>query len=458
MGTIGMATAQGNAERILYPDRARGVPTALPWPLPPRTACAIGFAARGIDPALRGAARWRTLAEAALAEAGARPDLPIVVGSCNGGADGHDAESWTRAFTGLGVPGPIASAACASGLHAMWLATTRLAAGEPEVIVLAADALSPASHAHLEALRVLVPDPQPWQPTATGFIPGEAAVAIRLRRNDLYLAEIPRFVGPVLAHDRDDHDALPALARAVAPALTATVFGQGTGPAFVDDRELAAIRGAVPGDAPLSTALVHFGHTLGASGLLSVALAAINAFVRGRADLDEVFPMPAPAASDGRPLGTAGGDALVVCRALGGACVAVGVGAVSSPTRRDPTPAWGTPAPPPALRLPILRRIAADALARRPPDPPGALLVRLDAPLVPPDDAVIGGRLLPSVVLEITPGFIAQLVARAWGYGGPALCLVGGTDAEWVPVLADCRAVHGSVAVLHVHARDFEWG
>ena len=39
-----------------------------------------------------------------------------------------------------------------------------------------------------------------------------------------------------------------------------------------------------------------------------------------------------------------------------------------------------------------------------------------------------------------------------------ALCLVGGTDAEWLPVLADCRAVHGSVAVLHVHGRDLEWG
>jgi hypothetical protein len=151
------------------------------------------------------------------------------------------------------------------------------------------------------------------------------------------------------------------------------------------------------------------------------------------------------------------GDSLVVCRALGGACAAAGVGVAARPIAAA-TPAWTAPAAPPPLRLPLLRRIAAEALAHRPAVPPGALLVRLDAPLVPPDDAQVGGRLLPSVVLEITPGFVAQLVARAWGYGGPALCLVGGTDADWLPALADCRAVHGPVAVLHVHGRDVDWG
>ena len=37
-------------------------------------------------------------------------------------------------------------------------------------------------HRPQEALRVLASDPAPWQPAATGFIPGEAAVALRLRR------------------------------------------------------------------------------------------------------------------------------------------------------------------------------------------------------------------------------------------------------------------------------------
>jgi len=48
----------------------------------------------------------------------------------------------------------------------------------------------------------------------------------------------------------------------------------------------------------------------------------------------------------------------------------------------------------------------------------------------PPASAVIGGRLLPSAVLEITPGFASQLVARCWGFSGPSLCLVGDVDRD----------------------------
>jgi hypothetical protein len=58
------------------------------------------------------------------------------------------------------------------------------------------------------------------------------------------------------------------------------------------------------------------------------------------------------------------------------------------------------------------------------------LLLRLDNPNEPPRSAVIGGRLLPSAVLEITPGFASQLIARCWGYSGPALCLVGNVDSD----------------------------
>jgi hypothetical protein len=54
----------------------------------------------------------------------------------------------------------------------------------------------------------------------------------------------------------------------------------------------------------------------------------------------------------------------------------------------------------------------------------------MDKPLSPPRSAVIAGRLLPSAVLEITPGFASQLIARCWGYTGPALCLVGDVDTD----------------------------
>ena len=465
---IGLCTAQGTAAEILAEgELAR--PRSLPWPPSPRATCTIGFAARGIDPDLRGAARWRALADAALAELGGRRDVPIVVGSCNGGADGDEA-GWRTAFGALGIEGPIASAACASGIHALWLAMTRIAAGEDEVIVLAVDILSRANHDNFEALRVLAIEPAPWQATSSGFIPGEAAVALRLvraREGD----GLSRLALPVLAHDRDGVDALGDVVRAVVgngvDSRVAMVVGQGSGPSVVDERELAALRGSVADDVPLSTALTAFGHTVGASSLLSVALAALinrqGATDAGGTELPLTPPVPwrffsAGVAVDGRPLGAAPGTALVACRALGGACAATVLGVTTAAARRaSVAPGWSPPSLVPPLRIPRLRQLAGEAIEHRPGNPPDVLIVRLDEPLVPPADAWIGGRLLPSVALEITPGFIAQLVARAWGYRGSALCLVGGSDAAWLPTLAACRRVHGTVLVLHVHGGGLGW-
>jgi hypothetical protein len=54
----------------------------------------------------------------------------------------------------------------------------------------------------------------------------------------------------------------------------------------------------------------------------------------------------------------------------------------------------------------------------------------MDEPLIPDERASIGGRLLPSAVLELTPGFVPQLIARCWGFTGGALCLVGDGGAD----------------------------
>jgi hypothetical protein len=83
------------------------------------------------------------------------------------------------------------------------------------------------------------------------------------------------------------------------------------------------------------------------------------------------------------------------------------------------------------------------------------VIVTLEAPL--PPSARIGRRILPTSVLEMTPGQLPQLIARAWGYPGPALCLVGG-DPE--PLLAACRATHDRVyrvAIRGMDDRDVEW-
>jgi hypothetical protein len=210
----------------------------------------------------------------------------------------------------------------------------------------------------------------------------------------------------------------------------------------------------VPDDAPICSPLVHFGHTLGASGLLSVALAALSS--RGPAALDVAG---GHRATDGRSIRAGEGTALVACRALGGACVAVGVSTAGAGPVTVDRPGFGERSSPP-LRIPILRRIAAEAESRRPAVPPAAVVVCLDRPLVPPTDARVGGRLLPSVVLEITPGFIGQLVARSWGYRGPVVTLVGGNAAsDALPTLTAIRSAHGNASVLHVHGDDVvEWG
>jgi len=77
-----------------------------------------------------------------------------------------------------------------------------------------------------------------------------------------------------------------------------------------------------------------------------------------------------------------------------------------------------------------LRQLANEALDHRPSTPPDVLILRMDKPLAPPPSAIIGSRLLPSAVLEITPGFASQLIARCWGFNGPALCLVGDVDTD----------------------------
>jgi len=434
--SVGLATAQGGVAEILAGSPPLP-PAPLPWPADRRTFSTVCRPALGIAPALEGIERWRALARRALAECCGKspppPGTPLVVASCNGAAGSFEAGGWSRAFDvtgGLGVPPwdgvrrPVVSAACASGLHALFLARRLLDAGAEEVVVLAADVLSVASHDNFEVLRILSPDAQPpWQPRTEGFLAGEAAVALRLRRG----GPGPYLIGPVLSHDLDGAGGLGRTLAALAPDGVELILGQGTGPMDVDAVELAALRRAVPDTVPITTPLFHFGHTLGASGLLSLALAFL-----AREQLLAALALPSSKAPDGRRLADrpaiATGDVLVVCRALGGACAACVLSDEDRELLPPPVDRWAEPVAPGPLHHPSLRRLAAEALDHRPETPPELLAVHLAEPLTPPERAVLGGRLLPSAVLEITPGFTALLVARAWGYAGPALCLVGGRE------------------------------
>jgi len=470
IASIGLATAQGSAAEILS-GRPPAPPRDMPWPLHPRTRCRVCHPARVVPNNIEGPARWRALARAALDECqrSPRPGTPLVVASCNGGAYSTDTASWVNAFDARSLlagtpwaeqPVPIVSGSCASGLHALFLAARLLTGDVREVIVLAVDILSPSNHDNFEALKVLATHPgTPWQATSQGFIPGEAAVALRVTRN----GEAERGVQaeiPVLRQDLDGQDGLRDVVSAFRSRAHSVLVGQGTGPWAVDAVELSALDSLSDHATPITTPTLHFGHTLGASGLLSLSLAAL---AQQLGELPPALRMPRGAAGTGRPLadrmpsGDEGGM-LVICRALSGACAATEVASAREPLTPWRQTRYHLPAAPEPAFHSVLRRITADASGLRPAAAPDVLLVRLEAPLVPAPSGMIGDRLLPHAVLEITPASIPRLIARLWGYRGPALCLVGdgGTESSADAIVAACRTGGETVAEIRVRGTGYE--
>lgn len=462
IASIGLATAQGNTADIASGAALRS-PTE--WPSPPShwTTSGLCRPAVGIEPLLAGSERWRALAKMALQDClgdqAPFNELPLIVASCNGGAGEFDSESWERAFDCsallAGTPWsdrclPIFSASCNSGLHALYAAEQLLAArATDEVLVLAADILSSSNYDNFAGLRVLAKEQtSPWQQTSTGFVLGEAAVALRLirARDD---EELPIVTGPALAGELAGGDGLVRVLTDLSPNDTGLILGQGTGPLQVDEAELSALQAFVGKEVPLATPLVNFGHTLGASGLLAVALAAL---AQQAPRVFSYFVTSVTRAMDGRPLsdGTkVEGSVLVSCRALSGACA----GAILGHSGHLPgsrSQVWRAQTRSDPLMHKILRKLAAEAPQNRPDNPPDVLIVRLDRPLSPPAEAVIGGRLLPSAVLELTPGFVPQLVARCWGFDGAALCLVGDDGADALGLTAACVHLGLKLAQINI--------
>ncbi len=469
---IGLATAQGAASDICS-DRAALPPAPLPWPFSRPYACSICRPAPTVEQDITGVERWRALAMSALAECRLPKQEslpPLILASCNGGGASLDSEPWSQAFDSAqlleGTPWqgraqPVVSGSCCSGLQALFLAKAMLENGIGEVVVLAVDILSPANHDNFESLRILSPCvTRPWRTDSEGFIPGEAAVALRLRSGG---GAGTRILGPVLGQDLGDGVGTSRALRSLGLSHPDLVIGLGSGPSETDAVELRAIRAQISGSAPISTALPHFGHTNGVSGLLSLALAVLA--TRERRGLG-LLHMPDGHTSDGRPLAGPGPvqRVAVVCRALGGACAAVGVGSDLISPRPARQTAWLPPAEPSAARgaplmIPVLRDIENEAPRNRPREAPDLLLVHMEAPLLPPRRAVIGGRLLPSCVLEITPGFTAQLLARVWGFAGPAICLVGNQDHSFWKAMVGLagRQVHRVHILGKGRKRHVQW-
>lgn len=468
ISSVGLASAQGSVADILQ-SASLNKASNLPWESGPWTTCRLCRPARDIDASLSGKARWQRLARLALRDClngnSVVSGTPLIVASSNGAADKLEDTIWNNSFVtnGLfqdtpweGQRLPMISGSCASGLQALCIASRLLESGHEQVFVLATDILSRANHENFEALRVLHSQPTPWQSTNAGFIPGEAAVALQLTK---YSGNTALLSGPALGQE----EGLSSTLGAVSTPTPELIIGQGSGPALTDNFELNEVKCHVNMQVPLTTPLLHFGHTNGASGLLSIALAALMHKTSTRLP---VLSMEHPTASDGRSLANhaASRDTMVICRALSGACAAARVGgAALTTTANNPNGKnWATLSTRTPLINPILRQIAEKAAQHRPLQPPDLLLVRLERPILPLKTAQIGGRLLPSAILEITPGFIPQLIARCWGFLGAAICVVGDEDTETAAneMIQACRAsglmvclveIRGSGEKRHVH-------
>jgi 3-oxoacyl-(acyl-carrier-protein) synthase len=190
----------------------------------------------------------------------------------------------------LGVQGPwqLLSNGCASGLDALGLAAMAVGSGQaPRALVVASELpLVPELLRDFAAAGLLARDGlnDPFSEATTGFLPGEAGVAVTLEAQPglaRALCSVERY-----GANSDAYDSLatPADGRALGRLLQSAAGGKApalicthtTGTRVHAVSELNGIREAFAahGGIPLLPLKPLTGHTLGASGLLDVALLA----------------------------------------------------------------------------------------------------------------------------------------------------------------------------------------
>ncbi len=255
--------------------------------------------------------------EAAQWSADQRNDAALVVGTSKG-----PAESWLRrsesslppdlapgiADTGTFIarnfglthgPRLTLSAACASGLHALIRGEMLIQTGEVQrVLVVAAEAsLHPLFMQSFRRLGVLAPEDvgcRPFDKNRAGFLMSEAAAAVCLEAVDS--DDLPRFPQSVAVErfamagdathltgsDPNGRTLRRLLAHVVNGRPVEIVHAHGTGTVANDEIELAAVESVVPEGADGPVLYSHkgaLGHSLGAAGLVSVA---INCLIHGQ--------------------------------------------------------------------------------------------------------------------------------------------------------------------------------
>jgi 3-oxoacyl-[acyl-carrier-protein] synthase II len=213
-----------------------------------------------------------------------------VAGGLNGGAYGV-AQTAASLARDLGIGGPTLTfcAACASGLHALARGYMLIAAGQASrVLVVAAESsLHTLFTACFRQLRVLTAARAPCRPFDVhrdGFILSEAAAAVCLEPADRTatspIALLEHFaIGGDAAHVTNGDPTGATLRRLLSDVLANKpadlVHAHGTGTLVNDSLELAAIDDAFQHHGAHAHVYSHkgaLGHSLGASGLVSVVL------------------------------------------------------------------------------------------------------------------------------------------------------------------------------------------
>ena len=205
------------------------------------------------------------------------------------------------------------SAACAGGLQAVARAVLMIRAGEADrVLVVAAEAsVHPMFIASFGRLGVLVPPGElcrPFDLDRRGFLMSEAAAAvcIEARRSPGSAGTHVTVDGAALGGDASHLtgvDPRGATLRRLVAGVTPDhgfdlVQGHGTGTVLNDAAELAAMSAGLPDGGAAATLYSHkagLGHSLGASGMVSVVLNCL-AHQRGEVppNVNTRRPMPTP--------------------------------------------------------------------------------------------------------------------------------------------------------------------
>jgi len=211
----------------------------------------------------------------------------------------HEVAEDVARFVGLTGPRLTLSAACASGLHALARAKMLLEEGFDRVLVVAAESsLHPIFIGSFKRLGVLAAEIcRPFDTHRDGFLVSESAAAVCVERLPRGTAPAVEIESAIIAADASHLTSLDpagvALRRVIRRSLAGRpvdlIHAHGTGTIMNDQIELDAIESLIEPSWEAPILFSHkgaLGHSLGAAGLVAVAL---NCMMHAR---DEVPGMP----------------------------------------------------------------------------------------------------------------------------------------------------------------------